>query len=45
MAKRAYGSIQLNNREIHEKLKEKIENNNNINSDKDSLISILSDLM
>ena len=45
--KRAFGSIQLNNKKIHEQIKEKMKNNNNIeiNSEKDSLISILSDLM
>ena len=45
--KRVYGSIQLNNRQIHEALKKTTENNEKveINSEKDSLISILSDLM
>ena len=54
--KRAYGSIQMNNKQIKERIRQKIEkniedNNNNeikkmeINSDKDSIISILSDLM
>ena len=45
--KKVYNSIQLNNKQVKEKLKEKIENNKKveINSDKDSLISILSDLI
>ena len=45
--KRAYGSIQFNNKKIHEQLKEKMRKNDNseINFEKDSLISILSDLM
>ena len=51
--KRTYGSIQFNNKKIKEKIKKKITkdinneeiNKNVINSDKDSIISILSDLM
>ena len=57
--KRGYGSIRINNRQVKEKIQQKIsenidtekekdfENNNQveINSDKDSIISILSDLM
>ena len=57
--RRAYGSIQINNRQVKEKIqqkmikdiedeKNKINNNESkveINSDKDSIISILSDLM
>lgn len=57
--KRRYGSIRINNRQVKEKIQQKIsenidtekekdfENNNQveINSDKDSIISILSDLM
>ena len=56
---RRYGSIRINNRQVKEKIQQKIsenidtekekdfENNNQveINSDKDSIISILSDLM
>jgi hypothetical protein len=51
--KRTYGSIQFNNKQIKEKIKKKITKDINndeicknvINSDKDSIISILSDLM
>ena len=57
--KRAYGSIQINNRQIKEKIRNKINKGRfsdkyeintkkskiEINSDKDSIISILSDLM
>ena len=60
MVRRAYGSIQINNRQVKENIykqmekesKDKDNNNDNlivgkedINSDKDSIISILSDLM
>ena len=60
MVRRAYGSIQINNRRVKENIykqmekesKDKDNNNDNlivgkedINSDKDSIISILSDLM
>lgn len=40
--KRKYGSIQMNNKQIKERIKQKIEKND---SDKDSIISILSELM
>ena len=51
--KRTYGSIQFNNKQIKEKIKKKITKDINndeicknvINSDKDSIFSILSDLM
>ena len=51
--KRTYGSVQFNNKQIKEKIKKKITKDINndeirknvINSDKDSIISILSDLM
>ena len=51
--KRTFGSVQINNKQIKEKIKKKItkdiNNNeickNEINLDKDSIISILSDLM
>lgn len=50
--KRKYGSIQMNNKQIKEKIKQKMDTKiekeikkEEINSDKDSIISILSDLM
>jgi hypothetical protein len=52
--KRQFGSIQMNNKQIKEKIKQKINKNNKdekeiqnekVISDKDSIISILSDLM
>ena len=43
--KREYGSIQMNNKQIKEKIKQKIEKKEETNSHKDSIISILYDLM
>ena len=53
--RRAFGSIQINNRQVKEKIHKQMDDDENkgkflidkqeINSDKDSIISILSDLM
>ena len=52
--RRAFGSIQINNRQVKEKIHKQMDEENKgkllmdkeeINSDKDSIISILSDLM
>ena len=40
-----YGPIQMNNNQIKERIKQKIEKYEEFNSEKDSIISILSDLM
>ena len=43
--KRKFASIQINDKRIKKRIQEKIENDYESNSDKDSIISILSDLM